>query len=103
MAHALLATWDARIDFCGVPDEALYGIALTGARGESGQLTARTAGRWTLRWDAGNGVVCEHWDASACDAGNGVAWACAGMARCNARFSQCPLFAADSGCASRQP
>ena len=53
MAHAFLAAWDPRIDFCGVPDEAQYGIALTGANGESGQLTARTAGHWTLRWDAG--------------------------------------------------
>jgi hypothetical protein len=102
MAHSLLAAWDPRIDFCGVPDEAQYGIALTGAKGETGQLAARTAGRWTLRWDAGGSAVREQWDASAWDAENGVAWARAGMTPGVAPFSRLPFVVADSGVASRQ-
>jgi hypothetical protein len=100
MAHSLLAAWEPRIDFCGVPDEAQYGIALTGASGETGQLAARTAGRWTLRWDAGARAVREQWDASAWDAGNGFAWADAGMTPVDVPFAR-PPFAADA--ASRQP
>ena len=90
-AHSFLAAWDPRIDFCGVPDEAQYGIALTGANGESGQLAARTAGRWTLRWDAGGDALREHWAAAAWDDANGVAWACAGMTQCTARFGALPV------------
>ena len=103
MAHSLLAAWDPRIDFCGVPDEAQYGIALTGASGETGQLAARTAGRWTLRWDAGAEAVRDEWDASAWDAENGVPWACAGMTPVDALFPRSPFVAADAGAASRQP
>ena len=103
MAHSLLAAWDPRIDFCGVPDEAQYGIALTGAKGETGQLAARTAGRWTLRWDANGHTVREQWDASAWDAENGAAWARAGMTPDVAVFPRFPFVVADSGAASRQP
>jgi len=102
MAHSLLAVWDPRIDFCGVPDEAQYGIALAGAKGETGQLAARTAGCWTLRWDANGDAVREQWDASAWDAEAGVAWACAGTPRGIAPFPRFPFVAADSGVAPRQ-
>jgi hypothetical protein len=101
MAHSLLAAWEPRIDFCGVPDEAQYGIALTGANGETGQLAARTAGRWTLRWDAGAEAIREQWDASAWDAENGVAWAGAGMTQVDVPFTRAPFAAADA--ASRRP
>ena len=103
MAHSLLAAWDPRIDFCGVPDEAQYGIALTGGKGESGQLTARTAGQWTLRWDAGGDALREQWAAEAWEDGNGVAWARAGMSPGDTPFSRFPFVVADSGVASRQP
>ncbi len=102
MAHSLLAAWDPGIDFCGVPDEALYGIALTGAKGETGQLAARTASRWTLRWDAGGDAVRKQWDASAWDAENGVAWARAGMTPGVAPCSRFPFVVAHSGVASRR-
>ena len=103
MAHSLLAAWDPRIDFCGVPDEAQYGIALTGAKSESGQLTARTAGQWTLRWDAGGDALREQWAAEAWEDANGVAWARAGMSPGDTPFSRFPFVVADSGVASRQP
>ena len=101
MAHSLLAAWNPRIDFCGVPDEAQYGIALTGGKGESGQLTARTAGQWTLRWDAGGDALREQWVAEAWEGGNGVAWANAGMTPGVTPFSRFPFVVADSGVAPR--
>jgi hypothetical protein len=103
VARSLLATWDPHIDFCGVPDEAQYGIALRGAKGETGQLAARTAGRWTLRWDAGGDAIREQWDASAWDAENGVAWALAGMTPSVAPLPRFPFVAVSAGVASRQP
>ncbi len=103
MAHSLLAAWDPHIDFCGVPDEAQYGIALTGANGASGQLAARTAGRWTLRWDAEGDAIREQWVAAAWDDENGVAWACAGTTPGETAFPGFSYVADKPGAASRQP
>jgi len=101
-AHSLLVRWDPRVDFCGVPDEAQYGIALTGTEGETGQLTARAAGRWALRWDAGGRVLHEHWTVPAWDEESGIAWARAGTILEDAPLPRLPFLAAHSGAASRQ-
>lgn len=102
MAHSLLAAWDPHIDFCGVPDEVQYGIALTGANGASGQLTARTAGHWALRWDAAGVSLREQWATAAWEDDHGIAWACAGRTPANVLFPGSPFVAAESGAASRQ-
>jgi hypothetical protein len=102
IAHSLLARWDPRIDFCGVPDEAQYGIALTGAKGEAGQLTARTAGHWTLRWYADGHALHEHWTVAAWEDGNGFAWARAGTILDETPLPRLPFLAGDSDATSRQ-
>ena len=102
IAHSLLARWDPHIDFCGVPDEAQYGIALTGANGESGQLTTRTAGQWTLRWDAGDQALYERWSVAEWEDENAFAWARAGAGPDDARVPRPPFLAAISGATSRQ-
>jgi len=102
IAHSLLARWDPRIDFCGVPDEAQYGIALTGAKGEAGQLMARAAGHWTLRWDAAGHAIHEHWSVAAWEEENGFAWARAGTALGDTPLSRPSVLAAISGATSRQ-
>ena len=101
MACSLLAAWDPRVDFCGVPDEAQYGIALSNGPGESGQMMARTQGRWTLRWEAAGQVRHEHWAPTDSEDENGLAWACAGTPLGDASFPPSPRVPADSGAAPR--
>lgn len=62
-AHRHLAVADPRIEFCGVPDEAQYGYALIGSRGEHGQLSLRAPGTWALRWESAARVLSEQWTA----------------------------------------
>lgn len=102
IAHSLLAHCDPSIDFCGVPDEAQYGIALTGANGESGQLMARTAGDWTLRWEATGKALHEHWAGAAREDVDGSAWACAGTSPGGPPLRRLPFGATDSGVTPRQ-
>lgn len=102
IAHSFLAAWDPAVDFCGVPDEAQYGIALEGAGGETGQLSARSAGHWTLRWNAPGRALHEHWAAAAWEEENGHAWACAGVALGDTPLLRLPFHAGDSGTTTRQ-
>ena len=60
-AYRHLAEHDPQIDFCGVPDEAQYGFALTDARGGRGQLVARHPEMWTLWFESPVGTVQEEW------------------------------------------
>ena len=60
-AHSHLADVDPRIDFCGVPDEAQYGFALTEPKGGRGQLVARHPETWTLWFESSAGTVEQEW------------------------------------------
>jgi hypothetical protein len=60
-AYRLLAERDPHIDFCGVPDEAQYGFALTDPKGGRGQLVARHPETWTLWFESPAGSVQEEW------------------------------------------
>jgi hypothetical protein len=101
IACAHLAEWDPHIEFCGVPDEAQYGFALTGAKGGWGHLVSRAPGMWTLRWESAGNAVCEQW-AAAAPAERGIAWASAGIAGSGAALPRPLLVPAISGAASRQ-
>ena len=61
VAYRHLAECDPQIDFCGVPDEAQYGFALTDASGGRGQLAARHPGTWSLWFQSGTVNVREEW------------------------------------------
>jgi hypothetical protein len=56
-----LADVDPHIDFCGVPDEAQYGFALTEPKGGRGQLVARHPEMWTLWFESADGAVEQEW------------------------------------------
>lgn len=73
-AQEQLAAADPRIEFCGVPDEAQYGFALIGTKGEHGLLSLRAPGTWALRWESAARVLSEAWTASA-PADSARAWA----------------------------
>jgi hypothetical protein len=60
-AYRRLAEVDPHMDFCGVPDEAQYGFALTGPKGGRGQLVARRPETWTLWFESPAGTVQEEW------------------------------------------
>jgi len=60
-AYRHLAEIDPHIDFCGVPDEAQYGFALTDPKGGRGQLVARHPETWTLWFESSAGKVQEEW------------------------------------------
>ena len=102
IASAILAAWDARIDFCGVPDEPQYGIALRGGQCEFGHLLARAAGHWALHWEAVGHALHEHWAAAAWDDDNGVPWARAGATPDGARPPRSTFVLGDSGPRSGQ-
>jgi hypothetical protein len=61
IAHSHLAHWNPFIHFCGLPDEAQQGIALTGANGERGELIFQRPDIWMLRWKAPPEAVYESW------------------------------------------
>jgi hypothetical protein len=102
IANSFLAAWDARIDFCGIPDEAQYGIALSGGNGESGRLLARATSLWGLRWEAEGHALHEHWAATAPDDEDGFPWACAGTKLGHAPLRRAPFAFVDSGATSGQ-
>jgi hypothetical protein len=52
---------DPQIDFCGVPDEAQYGFALTDPKGGRGYLVARHPETWSLWFESPAGSVREEW------------------------------------------
>ncbi len=61
VAHSHLAFWNPFIQFCGVPNEAQHGFALTGADGEHGELVFQRPDIWMLRWKAAPHAVYESW------------------------------------------
>lgn len=60
-AYQYLVDCDPCIDFCGVPDEVQYGLALTDAKGGRGQLVMRHPETWTLWFQSAQGTVHEEW------------------------------------------
>lgn len=61
IAHSHLARWHPIIRFCGIPDEAQHGFALSGAPGEHGELIFQRPDIWMLRWKAAPHAVYESW------------------------------------------
>ena len=61
VAHAHLAEWNPFIQFCGLPNEAQQGFALSGAHGEHGELVFQRPDIWMLRWKAASNAVYESW------------------------------------------
>ena len=81
IAHAHLSEWDPCIDFCGVPDEAQYGFALTHANGGRGLLASRQPGHWALWFQCPDASVNEEWSVVSPANGRASAWATAGSAQ----------------------
>jgi hypothetical protein len=81
IAHAHLAEWDPCIDFCGVPDEAQYGFALTHSNGGRGLLAARQPGHWVLWFQSPYASINEEWTVLVPANGRSSAWATAGSTR----------------------
>ena len=100
IAYGHLAEWDPCIDFCGVPDEAQYGFALTHANGGRGLLASRQPGHWVLWFQCPYGAINEEWSILSpnCSAS---AWATAGAAQLHTPQQAALLFpvtkAASSG------
>ena len=61
IAHAHLSDWNPFVHFFGLPNEALHGFALTGDRGEHGELVSRRPDMWVLRWKSPETVMYEEW------------------------------------------
>lgn len=61
IAHLHLAHWNPFIQFCGLPNEAQQGFALSGAHGERGELIFQRPDIWMLRWKAPPHAVYESW------------------------------------------
>jgi hypothetical protein len=78
IACAHLAEWDPSIDFCGVPDEAQYGFALTHANGGRGLLASRQPGQWMLWFQCPYAAINEEWSVLSPVDGVMSAWATAG-------------------------
>ena len=76
-----LSEWDPCIDFCGVPDEAQYGFALTHANGGRGLLAARQPGHWMLWFQCPYASINEEWTVLVPANGRASAWAAAGTTR----------------------
>jgi hypothetical protein len=77
LAHEHLVDWDPCIDFCGVPDEAQYGFALTHANGGHGLLASRQPGQWALWFQCPHAALNEEWSIAPLTHG-ASAWASAG-------------------------
>ena len=61
IAHSYLAHWDPFIHFCGLPNEAQQGFALSGPNGACGKLIFQAPDIWMLRWKAPPQAVYESW------------------------------------------
>ena len=61
VAHSHLVRWNPFIQFCGVPNEAQLGFALSGTEGERGRLVFQRPDIWMLRWQAPPHAVYESW------------------------------------------
>lgn len=64
VASSHLAPWNPFIEFCGLPNEAQRGFALSGAGGERGELVFQRPDIWMLRWKAPPHALYESWSAS---------------------------------------
>jgi len=77
IAYSHLAQWDPFIRFCGLANEEQLGFALSGSRGQHGELVFQRPDIWMLRWKAAPRAVYESWsvvlDASAASARNDLA------------------------------
>jgi hypothetical protein len=67
IAYSHLAFWNPLIHFCGLPNEAQQGYALTGADRARGELLFQRPDIWMLRWRAPPQAVYESWSVSAHD------------------------------------
>ena len=61
VAQSYLVRWDPFIEFFGLPNEAQLGYALSGVRGEHGELVFEQPDAWMLRWNAPPEVISESW------------------------------------------
>jgi hypothetical protein len=68
IAYSHLTCWNPLIHFCGLPNEAQQGYALTGADRERGELLFQRPDIWMLRWRAPPQAVYESWSVSVHDA-----------------------------------
>jgi len=102
IAHSHLSEWDPLIEFCGVPDEAQYGFALTGAEGQFGHLVLRTPGTWTLRWESAGTALYRQWSAASTENDFAGAWASASMTVDETPIPRTHFVPAISGATSRQ-
>ena len=78
IAHEHLIDWDPCIDFCGIPDEAQYGFALTHANGGRGLLASRQPGHWALWFQCPYAALSEEWSIALPGSRGASTWACAG-------------------------
>jgi hypothetical protein len=92
VAHAHLQDWDPSIDFCGVPDEAQYGFALTHANGGRGLLASRQPGQWALWFQCPYAAVNEEWSVLSPENGSPSAWATTGSTQLYAPQQAALLF-----------
>jgi hypothetical protein len=100
---SLLVPQDPCIDFCGVPNEAQYGFALTG-RGEGcGLLALQPQGCWDLRWESPASALHRQWPASPPSGDAAGAWARAAAAASESALPPAPRGSADTGAFRRQP
>jgi hypothetical protein len=67
IAYSHLACWNPLIHFCGLPNEAQQGYALTGAHRARGQLLFQRPDIWMLRWKAPPQAVYESWSVAVPD------------------------------------
>lgn len=68
IAYSHLACWNPLIQFCGLPNEAQRGYALTGAGRARGELLFQRPDIWMLRWRAPPQAVYESWSVAMPDA-----------------------------------
>ncbi len=77
IAHEHLIDWDPCIDFCGVPDEAHYGFALTHSNGGRGLLASRQPGHWALWFQCPSAALNEEWSIALPGIDGASSWASA--------------------------
>lgn len=64
IASSHLARWNPFIEFCGLPNEAQRGFALSGTDSERGELVFQRPDIWMLRWKAPPHALYESWSVS---------------------------------------
>ena len=102
IAYAYLAACDPCIEFCGVPDEARYGFALTHDHGGRGLLTSREPGKWALWFQSPNANLSEEWATARPHIGAAAVWGCAGSMPRDTTWPDALPVPTMSGAASRR-